>query len=121
MDKISVNMDNILNARFGKDLSTITATFKKTVKIREYETEVIEVSSTTQIDENASGIERMLATSLLTGQIEYAAYVALAANGLMPEKELKARCSNIEKDINLVVNKYIALTGEDPSGKYNLV
>jgi len=116
----NLSMDDVLSARFGNDLSTINVTFKKTVKIREYETEVIEASSSVKIEENATGIERMLATSLLTAQLEYAVYTSLRAKGRVADTEFKNHTLDIERDINLVAAKYEALTGENPLPKYGI-
>lgn len=120
MENIQVNMEDILSARFGKDLNKIDATFKKTVKIKEYETEVLELHGEVNIEPDATGIERMLAATLLGANLEYTAYTTLATNGNVSEREFHTRRANIEKNVNMVINKYIALTGENPVEKFSI-
>lgn len=111
-------MDSILGAKFGANVSTIEACFKKTVKTREYETEVVELRATVEISPNASGIERMIATTLLQAQLEYTAYSNLAFKGIVTEAEFKKRKEELEASVNAVAGKYYALTGKNPMEIY---
>lgn len=111
-------MDNILGARFGVNASTIEACFKKTVKTREYETEVVELRANVDISPDATGIERMLATTLLQAQLEYTAYSNLALKGIVSESEFKTRKEDLEKTVDAVANKYYEITGKTPFDKF---
>lgn len=111
-------MDNILGAKFGVNASTIEACFKKTVKTREYETEVVELRANVDISPNASGVERMLATTLLQAQLEYTAYSNLAFKGIVTEAEFKRRKEELEKSVDAVAQKYYDLTGQAPFEKF---
>lgn len=117
-DTLMYKMDNILNAKFGADVSTIEAVFKKTVKTREFETEVIELRANVDIEPNASGIERMMALTLLQAQLEFTAYSNLAYKGIVTESEFNKRKECLESEVNTVINKYYQLTGKNPMDKY---
>ena len=47
-----VNMEEIISSSFGEASSEIRANFKKTVLIRQYETEVIELETTLKLDKD---------------------------------------------------------------------
>ena len=111
-------MDNILGAKFGVEASTIEACFKKTVKTKEFETEVVELRANVDISPNASGIERMLATTILQAQLEYAAYSNLAFKGIVTEQEFKRRKEELETSVNAVAQKYYDITGQNPMEKF---
>ena len=54
-----IPIDDILGAGLDEASSEIVANFKKTVLIRDYETEVIEATSSIKIDHPINGTERM--------------------------------------------------------------
>ena len=74
MDR-TYSMDDIMNVIIGEDSSTIEATFRKTINVKQYETEVIESNASIKLSRDVSGIERMILTNLLQTQLEYEAYV----------------------------------------------
>lgn len=113
-------MDSILGAKFGTEASVIEASFRKTIKTKEFETEVVEVRASAEVEPNASGIDRMMTLTLLQGQIEYSAYSNLAFKGLITESELAQRREAIENNVNAVAMKYYNLTGENPMEKYGV-
>lgn len=113
-------MDAILGAKFGAEAGSIEASFRKTVKTREYETEVVEVKANVDIEPNASGIDRMMTITLLEAQIEYSVYSNLAFKGIITQSELSKRKSDIENNVNAVAAKYYSLTGENPMAKFGI-
>lgn len=107
------SMDTILGASFGEASSKIRATFKKTVKIRDYETEVIEVESTLDMGEQQlSGVERVLVSATLQAQVEYGAYCNLCYKGLVTQEELYRRRENLTADVKALKEKAEAVTGQ---------
>lgn len=111
-------MDDILNAKFGVNGNKIDACFKKTVKIKEFETEVIEVRSSAELPDNASGVERLMSLTLLQAQLEYMAYSNLAFKSIVTENELDKRKKQLIADVDAAAKKYQSLTGEDPMDKF---
>lgn len=109
---MAVTMDDIMKASFGETSSTVRATFKKTVNVKQYETEVMEISSTLEMDKELNGIERMLMSSMLQAQLEYEAYVQMRCKGLIGDNQLATRKAELEQDVNLIKAKGEALLGK---------
>lgn len=108
-----MDMDKILGASFGEASSEIKATFKKTVRIREYETEVIEIESKLDMgDKTLSGIERVLVSAILQAQLEYESYCGLCYKGLVTQEELNQRRQNLVDEIVALKAKAESITGE---------
>lgn len=61
----TLNMDDILNASLGEVSNKLSVTFKKTVLVRSYETEVVEAVTEVNLDQEITGIERMFVTAIL--------------------------------------------------------
>lgn len=108
----NVTLDDVMNASFGEASSIIRATFKKTVNIRQYETEVMEISSTLNMEKALTGIERMIVSAALQIQIEYEAYFQLASKGFVTASEFEDRKKYLTESINALVIK-----GEELMGK----
>lgn len=117
---IMITMDSILGAKFGAEAGTLEASFRKTVKTKEYETEVVEVRAKVDMEPNASGIDRMMGLALLEAQIEYSAYSNLVFKGVITEAEFAKRKEDIERSVNAVATKYVGVTGESPADKFNI-
>lgn len=104
-----IPMETILGATFGENNNTISASFKKTVFIRDYETEVVEISTTIDLQRPINNAERTLIGSLLQAQIEYQAYVQLYKKKLILHKTFMERKESLEKCITDLVSKYESL------------
>lgn len=102
---MNLNMDNIMKASFGEASDTLRATFKKTVLIKQYETEVIELETTIKIDEKLTGAERMFITAMMQVQLEYTAYIQLAMKGLITQTELNNRRLQLEESLQALKTK----------------
>lgn len=107
-----VTMDNVMNASFGETGSSIRATFKKTINVRQYETETYEASTTLELEREVSGIERMIISSLLQAQLEYAGYIQLHQKGYVSDNEFNTRKQCLEEDVNLLKMKGEKLLGK---------
>ena len=109
---MDMSMEKIMEASFGEVSNTIRATYKKTVLIRQYETEVMEVESVVDMgDEKISGAERMLLSALLQAQIEYTTYVNLAYKGQVTNSELIARKEQLIEGVQAIKTKAEAVLG----------
>lgn len=117
----AVNMDNILSATFGESGSTIRATFKKTINIKQYETEVVELSSTLDVPNELTGIERMLINAVLQAQLEYEAYISLRTKGYITDAQLHGRKAELEQSVNLLKAKGEVLLGRPLDNIFDLV
>lgn len=117
-DKIT--MDDILQSGFGEASSKIRATFKKTMFIRSYETEVVEVQSELDMgDKELSGEERVLASAILQAQLEYETFCMLAYKGMVTTTELANRKSSLEDAINALKEKLEGLSGNKLDKYFN--
>lgn len=107
-----VPMEQIMSSTIGEASSTIRASYKKTVLIRQYETEVIELDTTLTIDKEVSNAERILISALLQAQLEYSAYINLANKGLVTQSELDKRKKELEESVALILLKAESTLGK---------
>jgi hypothetical protein len=113
-----LSMDRIMDASFGEVSNKLTVTFKKTVLIRDYETEVIEATSTVEFDHPLVGIERMFVTGLIQVQLEYTAYISLQAKGLVTQSEMAIRKKSMEEELYSIKYKADQILGPGVIDKY---
>lgn len=109
----NITMDDILNASFGETGSAIRASFKKTINIRQYETEVVELNTTLNIEKQLNGIERMIVCGILQAQLEYEAYTGMYVKGYVTETEFMKRKNALECEVNALCNKGRTLLNKD--------
>ena len=107
-----VTMDRIMSASFGETASSIRSTFKRTINIRQYETETLELSSTLDISRSLCGIERMVISAILQAQLEYEAYIQMSMKGYITSSEFDMRKKVLTEDIAGLVAKGEALLGK---------
>lgn len=113
-----ISMDSIMEASLGEVSNKLTVTFKKTVLIRDYETEVIEATTSVDVSEKLVGIERMFISAILEIQMEYTAYCTLAAKGLITSTELINRKQSLEEGLFAIKYKADQLLGPGIIDKY---
>ena len=113
-----IDMNDIMQASIGEVSNKLVVTFKKTVLIRDYETEVIESTSTVELDHNVTGIERMFITALLQIQMEYTAYCNLAAKGIVTNTQLAERKKMLEEGLYAIKYKADQILGAGVIDKY---
>lgn len=106
-----VTINDALKASFGEANNTIRASFKKTVLIRQYETEVIELETTLNIERNLQGAERAFIVALLQIQLEYTAYATLLCKGLVTQEEFDKRKAELEQEVNILKQKAEGVLG----------
>jgi hypothetical protein len=111
-------MNNIMEASLGEVSNKLTVTFKKTVLIRDYETEVIEATNTVEFDHALVGIERMFVTAILEIQMEYTAYVNLTSKGLITQSQLIERKAMLEESLYNIKFKADQILGDGVIDKY---
>lgn len=102
---MGLTIENIMETSFGEPSSEIRATYKKTLNVKQYETEVIELETVLKIDRELSGGERMMLSAILQVQLEYTAYCQLAFKGLVTQSELQLRKKTLEDGVNAIKNK----------------
>ena len=109
---MSINMDDIMRASLGEVSNEIRATYKKTVNVRQYETEVVELEAKLDVgDEELNGAERMLVSAILQAQLEYTAYCNLAYKGLVTNTELQSRREQLIGSVQAIKEKAERVTG----------
>lgn len=114
----AISMDRIMEASLGEVSNKITVTFKKTVLIRDYETEVIEATNSVEFDHPLIGIERMFVTAILEIQMEYTAYVNLASKGIITQSQLTERKTMLEQSLYTIKVKADQILGAGVIDKY---
>lgn len=114
----TIPMDSIMEASLGEVSNKLTVTFKKTVLIRDYETEVIEATNSVEFDHPLVGIERMFVTAILEIQMEYTAYINLASKGIITQSQLTERKLMLEQSLYTIKVKADQVLGAGVIDKY---
>lgn len=107
------NIENIMRSTVGETSSKVRASYKKTVLIRQYETEVIELETELNVERKLSGAERMLISAILQAQLEFMAYTQLGVKGLITQTELDNRKKELETSVALIKAKGEKVLGAD--------
>lgn len=108
----TVNIEDILASNLDLQNETIEATFKKTVLIKQYETEVIEMKTSLTVNQKYTGAQRVLIVSILKAQLEYAAYSDLLFRQLITQEEYNIRKKEIIDTINALKVKAEQVLGK---------
>lgn len=111
------NIDNILQASFGEVSNKISAEFKKTILIRNYETETMTITADITLDKAVDGMDRTLISCLLQAQLELQCYTTLYMQSKVKKDEYDKRKHAIEYSVNVMAEQYERLTGRD-AGDY---
>lgn len=99
-----LTMEDIMRAKLGDipDTGELTVRFKKTINVRQYESEVVEASMSLKCCNNWTGAERMLALALMQAQLEYEVFCSLAFKGVVNQTELLQRKTELEQAVNSI-------------------
>lgn len=102
-----------MRAKMGDipDTGELTVRFKKTINVKQYESEVVEASMSLKSDNNWTGAERMLALALMQAQLEYEVFCSLAFKGVINQTELSQRKVELEQAVNSIKLKAEAVLG----------
>ena len=114
----AVSLDELMRSQLGEKANKIVASFKKTILIKDYETEVIEVTNEIELEDELSGIERMLLCSMLEAKMEYAVYINLYNKGRISKTEYNNRKQGLEQELGIIKKKAEVLVGIDRVRKY---
>ena len=121
-NKDKLNMDDILDCSLGDNednCDSLRISFKKTINIRQYESEVSEVEVTLRVPNNISGAERMLMLAIMQAQAEYEVYCALAFKNQITPQEFDRRKQELIEGVNKMYIKAKELTGKSLSNIVN--
>lgn len=103
---MAVSMDNIMSVVFrGDGEEEIRVSFKKTVSVKPYETEVLESEAVVKVPKGTSGIERMLYTAIVQAQVQYEVYMMLALKGYVTQEELYRERDSAVNAVNMLIQK----------------
>lgn len=117
---MAISIEKIMESTIGEVSSEIRASYKKTVLVRQYETEVIELDTVLKVEKTLTGAERMLISALLQAQLEYMAYCQLAFKGLITNTELQSRKSELEEGVDAIKGKAEAVLGRSLDDMINI-
>lgn len=109
-----LNIDDILTSKLGKisGINEIKVSFRKTIQTKPYESEVTETEYSLSVDNEITGIERMVITSILQAQAEYTIYTMLALQNKITTEEFMLEKKAIEDSINAIIKKAKGLVGD---------
>lgn len=107
-----LDMDSILGASFGEGENNIRVSFKKTVSIKPYETEVVELESTLKMPKELTGAERVFLAALLQVQLEYEAYVGLLCKGQISQEDFDDRKGKLINEVSIIKRKAETVLGK---------
>lgn len=113
-----IPMEDIMNASLGEVSNKITIKFKKTVQVRQYETETIEAMSSVEIEEPLVGIERMFVSAIIAAEMEYTTYLSLASKGYVTSRELAERKQVLEEELYSIKYKADTILGKGKIDKF---
>lgn len=117
MPAFKYNIDNIMNASFGEVSNKISAEFKKTILIRNYETETMTRTAELILDKSISGMDRTFISCLLQAQLELECYTSLYMQLRVTKEEYDTRKYKIEYSVNVMAAQFEKLTGRS-AGEY---
>lgn len=104
-------INDILGAGFGETKGKISAKFRKSILIKDYHPEEIELEAELEVG-NISGMDRVLITALLEAQLELTAYMNLLFEAKITQEQYNKRTEQIQVEINSIAGKYEKLTGK---------
>lgn len=102
---MSISVEQVMQSSYGESAQEIRASYKKTVLIRQYETEVVELETILKIDKQLTGAERMFISAALQVELEYTAYCQLAFKGLVTQTQLLERKKVLEDGLEAIKQK----------------
>lgn len=111
-------LENVLKANFGESKTKISASFKKTINIAQYESEVLEAYTEITVEENLPAIVRAFIGSALQAQLEYQVLCRLLANGSITQAQYATSKANMELSVNMIGNKMVQVLGEAKAKEY---
>lgn len=110
-------MDNLLKSKTGEN-EVIRVVFKKTVNTGQYETEVFEADTSIEVDKGITGIERMIISHVLLGELEYGVLLKLVLKGKITKQDMDRAISETEHGTKLLYEKAMALGIKPKVEKY---
>lgn len=106
-------IEDLLAIEFTEEKQTVEAVFRKTVYIRQYETEVYECRAEVTLEGSVDGFERNLIVSILRAQLENSVYTDLYIKKIVTKTEYDNNVQNILVTINSLINQYEKEYGRD--------
>lgn len=99
-----MNIESILSAGIGSSTENgrLRMNFKKTINIRQYETEVIEASLDIPITPNMTGAKLEMIESVALAKIEYGIMWNLLAREMITQEEFNNCKLKLENDIEIM-------------------
>lgn len=102
-------MDDIMKATFGEytnqDTEELNIVFKKTINIKQYESEVMESSVSVKVPKGLTGAERMVILAIMQAQAEYEMYCMLAFKQYISQNDLIERKTTLENGVSALLSK----------------
>lgn len=115
---MQVTMEDIMRACFGESTDTncfdeLEINFKKTINIKQYESEVSEASIKVRVPRGMSGAEKMVCLAIMQAQAEYEGYCMLAFKGQISNADLVERKKQLESGVTALVSKAEGILNKD--------
>lgn len=106
-----MNIDEILSYNLDRagNGGKVSVSFKKTVNVRQYETEVVEASMEVAFDEADAPEDVEEKIAVASAKVEYACMVNLLAKGQVTQTQFNERRSQLEQSVTAISTKMSAL------------
>lgn len=99
-----MNIGDILNAKVGsseKD-GKLSLSFRKTINVRQYETEVIEANLEVPITTDMTGLKLEMIESVVLAKLEYGVLWNMLARGMITQAEFDDCKQKLETSVNVM-------------------
>lgn len=100
------SIEDIFSLSIMSNREDIRVSFKKTVNTKQYESEVVEASTTISIDNRVSNEERNLIIQIVEAQLEYSVMYSLMTKSLVTREEFNTRQNDMLTTINSFIEVY---------------
>lgn len=116
----NLNINDIMLAGVPtKESSKIRVSFKKTVQVRDYESEVIEMSAELDTPDGTTSAQRAAYEALMYSQLRYIGYLQLLFRSRVTQGEFDAEITAITNSCAAMLNKLESVSGEDLSSIFS--
>lgn len=122
-----MNINKILNFQFSEPMeikdsekSLVSITFKKTAKVKQYETEAVSITLDLPLSNRVGAPEKYVISSFLEIQSEFIAIESFCAKGIITQNEYTDRVKSLELYADKIAARYKAITGKDVESVFNM-
>jgi len=98
-------VNKMLKSNFDETKSTVKASFRKVVQVKDYESETVDLQTEIEFDRVLTVMERVFIASILKNSLEYSAMISLYNRNYVTAPQLNERIGCIKADIDMLMDK----------------